>query len=289
MPGKRMGAPIHSLAALICLLPVLLAGVDGVDGVDGDAQEHGDVAPFPPRGGPAVPRAPKGDPAARKASSVEGASPLPGPRRAEKPGDGVEETPEEEARADARIRELEDVLWREIQSLEERMLAIKERFAALTSGGIPPDPAPGVSGARPQRPAPIDDGEERRHRSLVALQNTLVERWRALERNAEGVRGTAGSARAREGTGSPDRDEPGKLARNAEREEVRSRLREVLAEILDIRERSRERQVRRLRVELEEIERALGVRHRTEERRVMIESRLREILEGGAGKRPEKR
>ena len=141
----------------------------------------------------------------------------------------------------------------------------------------------------PQRPAPIDDGEERRHRSLVALQEKLVERWRELKQNAEGVKDAAGNARAREGTGSPDLDGPRKLEREREREQVRSKLREVLAEILDIRERSRERQVRRLRAELEDIERALGVRHHPEERRLMIESRLRALLEGGPGERPEKR
>jgi len=169
----------------------------------------------------------------------------------------------------------------------EQRLALVRRRLELELGLPGPPLAPGVPGSRgiargpgpeggpspaiPRKqarkalraaPAPQDLEEERRYRLLLEREREIVEQW-----NRAAARGP--KANGEENAGS-------------ERAKLRSELERVLREILDLRERARERQVERLRREIEDIERALDMREDEKERERLVNSRLRELLEGGA-------
>jgi hypothetical protein len=190
------------------------------------------------------------------------------------------------ARIEDQVREIQLALLDEIVRVEERLAQVRRRLELEL--GLPGPPlAPGVPGSRgiargpgpeggpspalPRKqarkalraaPAPQDLEEERRYRFLLEREREIVEQW-----NRVGARG-------------PKAD--GEENAGPERAKLRAELEGVLREILDLREMARERQVERLRRELEDIERALDVREDEKERERLVNSRLRELLEGGA-------
>ncbi|MBI4606673.1 MAG: hypothetical protein HY721_32315 [Planctomycetes bacterium] len=214
-------------------------------------------------------------------------TPGPGPQPA--PGRVLEDRPAPQAGGtdggsglDAQIRELEGALWREIAALESRLGALRARLEGhLGSGRDAP--------SRPQQGSPtvLPGVDQDRHEGLLRHQEELVLRWRTL------LAGPPGSGLSRPGVGGLPPSDPGRArregsdgtreprasdSRGAELRRVREELRGVLLEILDLREAARAREIDRLRARLEELERDVQRRHAPEERRALVEARLRELL-----------
>lgn len=180
-------------------------------------------------------------------------------------------------RIDARVREIQLALLDEIHRVEERLAVVRRKLESelglpgppFPAGALAPPPldpsggAPGIPRKQARKtlrpgPAPQDLEEERRYRSLLDREREIVAQWKKA-----GVR--------RKGSGDESAE--------GERGELRAELERVLREILDLRERARERQLERLRSELDEIQRALKHREDEKERERLVNARMRELLE----------
>jgi hypothetical protein len=214
----------------------------------------------------------KGD---RKSEATPGEGP-------ERPGPGDVQLEEEALRIEARIREIQLDLLEEIAGIERRLGVIRRRLEREL--GIEPLPVEKASGTpglqRPPgdrmllrsrkkalefEPAWQDPGEERRYRLLLNREEEIVAQWRGA------------GARARRG--SPEE----RQTAESEKAALRVELGRVLEEILDVREKARERQLERLRREIEDIERALRARRDEGERKRLVDSRMKELL-GSSGR-----
>jgi hypothetical protein len=229
------------------------------------------------------------------------------------PGAGKEEEEEKEEetrspardQAEARIRELEESLWREIEAVEERLVSLKTRLGALLGKEprrrslekglsrvpgerfeerrpLPPRPPPGRP-ADAGEPLALDPEEESAYERLLKRQDDILKRWSEA---------SGGHSRAGRGEGADksipvapgEKDAAPGPERRPEREEaaaLRAELAETLSRILDLREAARARQIERLRRELEDLERAMAHRRTRRERERLIEERMRELLDGG--------
>ncbi len=178
---------------------------------------------------------------------------------------------EQEAREstlDSRIRELEDAIWQELLGLERRIQLLRERTrpdAESERNRSTPRPEKPPSEAKaPRRVEPVDEVSlEERHKKLLKRQDELVARWTELEK-----------ARTR----APANDEEVERKRARQAEQTERELKGVLRELLDLRESSRERQIARLRAELDSLERSLGARSSREDRDAAVEARLKDLL-----------
>jgi hypothetical protein len=131
----------------------------------------------------------------------------------------------------------------------------------------------------------LSTADERRHAQLLRRQDALLRRWRRLVPTdpAPGVpTDPAPGVPTDPAPGDPTDPGSGAARRLAagksERESLRRELRDVLAEILDLREKARERQIENLRHEISDIERAIESRRSETERARLVERRLEELL-----------
>ncbi len=162
---------------------------------------------------------------------------------------------------EARIRAIEDALWKELSELEQRLRRVKGQ---LESDGErrPARPEPDRKGpvkAEPRRAVSLED----RHQQLHKKQDELVLRWKELQKQ-KGVDTT--------------RDDEAEKKRARQSLEVENDLRGVLHDLLELRESSRERQIHRLRVELDSLKRSLDARSSRWDRERGVELKLRELL-----------
>ena len=256
---------------LLVFAPGLLLGLRGAsaqEGKEGPAPGP-DGAPAGEPGAPGVTPGREGSGKVRKARRPE-----PGER-----GEGPESRPPGidagAVRIGAQVRDIQRALLDEIVRVEERLAAIRRKLEAELGLPGPPLPAgapepplldstggatgiPRKQARKILRPAPQDVEEERRYRSLLDREREIVAQWKR-----------AGARRK----GAGDENAEG------ERGELRAELERVLREILDLRERARERQLERLRRELDEIQRALKLREDEKERERLVNARMRELLE----------
>lgn len=259
---------------LLVFAPGLFLGLGGASAEEGKEGPPPGPDGSPPAGKPGAPGAVperEGSGKVRKERRPE-----PGER-----GEGPESRPPGldagAVRIDARVREIQLALLDEIIRVEERLAAIRRKleselglpgppFPAGALASPPLDPsggAPGIPRKQARKtlrpgPAPQDLEEERRYRSLLDREREIVAQWKKA-----GVR--------RKGSGDESAE--------GERGELRAELERVLREILDLRERARERQLERLRSELDEIQRALKLREDEKERERLVNARMRELLE----------
>ena len=140
---------------------------------------------------------------------------------------------QEETEVDARIRQLQEALLREVDLLEARLFSLKGRIHRLCvqmgaeAGGEDVDPA---------EPAWRSVEDEKKYLGLREKEAALISSWKKLGLLLAEVSGE-GAENQRE-----------KL--QAERAAVRSSLREVLREELELRDRARRLEVERLRQDL---------------------------------------
>jgi len=263
---------VVSRGLLVLLLPGLVLGSPG-----SPAQE---VKAAPPPGRPDGP--PPGEEAASPDGTPEREGKVRKERRPESKPGGRREGPQPEPpgldpdplRIDARVREIQLALLDEIVRVEDRLSMIRRRLEIelglpgppLPAGAPAPPvlgPAPGPEGPASTRKqarravrvgrTPEDLAEERQYGLLLDREREIVTQWK---KKAAGDSGA-----------------------EKEKADLRRDLERVLREMLDLRERARERQLDRLRQELEDIHRALKVREDEKERERLVKARARELLE----------
>lgn len=227
-----------------------------------------------------------------------GTVPVPAPSRGEEGGEeaGAASAARDEAIAQ-RVLEIEDAIWREIESVESRLAGIKARLGALRGPGVglpwlderlprepvsepfagsSPKPSPPVDAwGKAERHADLDvivlpgddvflstTADERLYLELLRRQDDVLRRWRRVAPPPEGRAARRAIPASRE----------------KERDALREELRGILAEILDQREKAREKQIEGLRREIDDIERAIDSRREGAERFRLIEGRLEDLL-----------
>jgi len=184
----------------------------------------------------------------------------------------------EEATEDGETEEaILQALWTEMDFMAERIRSIRERLDRISRGTRDsplresplPRPAPDAPRADrrprdegPERPPWLEKKDLKRYELLIVRQTELVRKFRDLEGREE----------------RPGRELRGPEARKTDRDAIRSELRQVLLEILELREKGRERQLEMLRREIEELERVLDSRRDESARKKMVESRLEDLL-----------
>jgi len=231
------------------------------------------------------------------APSPEGEKPgtVPAPGKAPgKEDEGPRPSPRDDELA-LRVLEIEQAIWREVESVESRLRGIKERLRMLRGRGVdvlrledrfpgaPPSPlfpegaprplSPGEARQRTAGPADPDvlvlpgDGvlfsdsnDEISYLELLRRQDDVLRRWRRIAPPPDG------------------RAVRRSVAGEKERAALREELRGILGHVLDLREKARERQIEGLRREIDDIERAIDSRREGAERGRLIERRLEDLL-----------
>lgn len=177
---------------------------------------------------------------------------------------------------DGDLREIEETLFHEIDSMEKRLRSIRNRLKSL---GLEGHAELGDPATERALPPPIGDEDQRRYALLLKREAEIEKRWRELkardsprpwpwDRPKESKQAAESTV---EGKGSL---ESGKEDKS---EALRSELRRVLSEMLEVRERARERQIDGLRAELDSVEKIVKERKDPEARRKLVESRLQEV------------
>jgi hypothetical protein len=290
---RRRLRPLRLLPAGALLLCGIVDGPGALGREQDPPEPQAEAEPArgrPPAGAAKVDPRPEREAPAVEAGEGDGErAPLP-PRPEE--GRGEPGVPADDDLA-LRVREIEEAIWRQVASVELRLAALKSRLMALRGPDIglhieeragAPESLP--DGRRRPFPAPVDaapgplapdldvllpeggvlfstTAEERLYSQLLRRQDDIIRRWRRTAPDPEG-RG------ARRAASAP--------AAAKEQRALRDELRAVLAEVLDLRERARERQIESLRRELDDIARAIEARRGEGERRRLIEGRLDALL-----------
>ena len=162
---------------------------------------------------------------------------------------------------EARIRAIEDALWKELSELEQRLRRVKGQLGSDRERR-PARPEPERKGPVKAEPKRVESLEDR-HQQLHKRQEELVLRWKELQKQ-KGVDTT--------------KDDEAEKKRARQSLEVENDLRGVLHDLLELRESSRERQIHRLREELDSLKRSLDARSSRWDRERGVELKLRELL-----------